>query len=85
MSRPPRRAGTPASRVLLSVDPARFADVVRAAAAAGLVVEQEMSAVGVVAGRLDPRAWAAVAGIDGVQALEEERTVQLPPPDAPVQ
>jgi hypothetical protein len=72
-------------RVVLSVEPERFDDVVTAAASVGLVVEEEMPEAGVVAGSIDPKRLRALRDVDGVEAVERERTIQLPPPDSPVQ
>jgi hypothetical protein len=74
-----------AVRVVLSVDPERFDDVVTAAASAGLVVEEEMREAGVVAGSVESKQMAALREVAGVEAVERERTIQLPPPDSPVQ
>jgi hypothetical protein len=74
-----------AVRVVLSVDPERFDDVVSAAARAGLVVEEKMRDAGVVAGSVEPKRMAALREVTGVEAVERERTIQLPPPDSPVQ
>ncbi len=72
-------------KVVVTVDLERFDAVVQQAAAAGLEVEDRMTAVGVVTGRVSRDRTAALAGVDGVEAVEEERTFQLPPPDSPVQ
>jgi hypothetical protein len=77
--------GSEAVRVVLSVDPERFDDVVRAAARVGLVVEEKMREAGVVAGQVDRKNMSALQKVAGVEAMERERTVQLPPPDSPVQ
>jgi hypothetical protein len=74
-----------AVRVVLSVDPDRFDDVVTAAASLGLVVEEEMREAGVVAGSVDRKHMSALRAVAGVEAVERERTIQLPPPDSPVQ
>ena len=74
-----------AVRVVLSVDPDHFDEVVAAASRAGLAVEQEMREAGVVAGSVEAKRVSALREVDGVEAVERERTIQLPPPDAPVQ
>ncbi len=50
-----------------------------------LQVEQVLSEVGLIAGQ--PPAGRALGElrVEGVAAVEEARTVRLPPPDAPVQ
>ena len=72
-------------RVVLSVDPERFDDVVTAAAGMGLVVEEQMREAGVVAGSVQRKRMSALREVAGVEAVERERTIQLPPPDSPVQ
>ena len=74
-----------AVRVVLSVDPERFDDVVRAAASVGLDVDEEMREAGVVAGTVKRKNMSALREVAGVEAMERERTIQLPPPDSPVQ
>jgi hypothetical protein len=81
-NRPP---GTERVRVVLSVDPDRFDGVISAARAAGLTVTQEMPAVGVVSGEIDQDSLATLTGVDGIEAVEKERTFQLPPPESPLQ
>jgi uncharacterized protein YgbK (DUF1537 family) len=54
--------------------------------AAGLEQSQVLGAAGVVTGRVaDRRALAAVRSVEGVEAVEVSRTVQLPPPEADLQ
>jgi hypothetical protein len=76
---------TEAVRVVLSVDPERFDDVVRAAASVGLDVDEEMREAGVVAGKVKRKNMSALREVAGVEAMERERTIQLPPPDSAVQ
>jgi len=85
---PDPAAGDRRVRVLLSVDPDRFADTVSEAHAAGLEVTEEMPAVGIVRGdvRADRLpALAEVNGVDSVEEDEDDRRFQLPPPDSTVQ
>ncbi|CAA9431658.1 MAG: hypothetical protein AVDCRST_MAG66-3367 [uncultured Pseudonocardia sp.] len=75
-------------RVLLSVDPDRFADTVTEAHAAGLEVTEEMPAIGIVRGDIPADRLSAlsdVSGVDSVEEDEEDRRFRLPPPDSPVQ
>ena len=51
-----------AVRVVLSVDPERFDDVVRAAASVGLDVDEEMREAGVVAGKVKRKNMSALRG-----------------------
>jgi hypothetical protein len=50
--------------------------------AAGMDVEQVLRPVGVITGSA-PSGWEAPAGLDGVAAVEPQRTIRLPPPDEP--
>ena len=52
---------------------------------AGMEVDGVLAAIGVVTGSVDSERLAAIAALPGVAALEVERTVHLPPPDAGVQ
>ena len=81
----PDALGTGAVRVVLSVDPDRFGGVVSAARAAGLTVTEELPAAGVVSGEIGRDRLGALSDLDGVDAVEEERTFQLRPPDSPLQ
>lgn len=69
--------------VLLSVDPARVDDVLRASVAAGLEDAEPLTAAGVVTGRISPGAVASLRSLPGVEAVEVERTLRGPPPGAP--
>lgn len=71
--------------VVVSVAPERVDDVLTASSGAGLEDAEPLPAVGVITGRIHPSRVAALQILDGVQAVEVERRVQLPPPDAPVQ
>ncbi|MEU8828434.1 hypothetical protein [Streptomyces sp. NPDC048636] len=77
---PARRAG-----VILSVDPDRFAEVVAAARRAGLTVTGEQEVLGSLSGTIEEDRIPALAAVDGVESVDRDRTVRLPPPDAPVQ
>jgi hypothetical protein len=75
--------------VLISIDPGHLAQIHEVAGAlgrAGLRDGQVLDAAGVVTGRVDdPATVDALQQVDGVEAVEESRDIQLPPPDAPVQ
>jgi hypothetical protein len=61
-------------------------DVVGALARAGLEISDTLASAGVITGRLnDPRSINALEGIEGVASVEVARTIQLPPPDEPIQ
>jgi hypothetical protein len=63
----------------------RIGEVVAGLRAAGLHVERVLEPVGVVTGSVDPGRRAVLAAVPGVTAVEDDRTVRLPPPDSPVQ
>jgi len=52
---------------------------------AGLAVDQVLDAIGVVTGSVAHDKRAALKGLDGVLAVEDDNTFQLPPPDSEVQ
>jgi hypothetical protein len=53
--------------------------------ASGMRVTNVLKGVGTVTGQISRSKIADIERLDGVSAVEEERTVQLPPPDSPVQ
>ncbi|MBW3614164.1 MAG: ketohydroxyglutarate aldolase [Actinobacteria bacterium] len=53
--------------------------------AAGMSVHQVLSTVGIITGSVDSTARDSIGAVDGVAAVEEETSFQLPPPDAEVQ
>ncbi|MCP9210879.1 hypothetical protein [Streptomyces cucumeris] len=71
--------------VILSVDPDRFAEVVAAARRAGLTVTGEQEVLGSLSGTIAEDRIPALEAVDGVESVDRDRTVRLPPPDAPVQ
>jgi hypothetical protein len=71
--------------VIVSVDPDRFGKVIQAACRAGLTVTSEQSALGSLSGTIAEDRIPALAAVDGVESVDREHTVRLPPPDAPIQ
>ncbi|QKV96524.1 hypothetical protein HUT19_36520 [Streptomyces sp. NA02950] len=71
--------------VILSVDPDRFAEVVAAARRAGLTVTREQDVLGSLSGTIEEDRIPALEAVDGVDSVDRDRTVRLPPPDAPIQ
>ncbi|MEU6526547.1 hypothetical protein ABZ892_27865 [Streptomyces sp. NPDC046924] len=82
MSESPRSAPV---GVVLAVDPDRFAEVVEALRRAGLTVTGEQPALGTLSGTVAEDRIPALEAVDGVASVDRERTVQLPPPDSPLQ
>ncbi|MFF7369029.1 hypothetical protein [Streptomyces tricolor] len=71
--------------VILSVDPGRFAETIRAAQATGLTVTSEQPLIGTAAGTIAEDRIPLLRAVDGVEAVERDRTIRLPPPESPVQ
>ncbi|WP_425246176.1 hypothetical protein [Streptomyces sp. NEAU-NA10] len=71
--------------VILAVDPDRFADVVEALRRSGLTVTSEQPILGTLSGTVAEDRIPALRAVDGVESVDRERTIRLPPPDAPIQ
>lgn len=74
--------------IVVSVDDAHLAamtDVVSALESAGMTVDEAMPVLGTVTGRVRPARLADIGLVEGVAAIEESRSYQLPPPDSDVQ
>ncbi len=61
------------------------ASVIASLKKAGLSNLKHMQHVGVVSGQALPSKVAALRKIRGVRAVEEDRPIQLPSPDSPIQ
>jgi hypothetical protein len=59
--------------------------VVQAAKKAGMKVEQQLDALGVLTGSIDEGKVDRLRQIEGVSSVEAEREIRIPPPDRPVQ
>jgi hypothetical protein len=66
-------------------DRTRFPEIVRSLREAGLDVTQELESLGVVSGEIDSAKVADLQQIEGVAAVERQRSFRLAPPDSPVQ
>ncbi len=64
---------------------ARFPDVVRRMEKAGLKVQQQLEAAGVVSGSIDSANLSDLERVEGVAAVEPSRSFQLPPPESDLQ
>ncbi|MFJ9467331.1 hypothetical protein [Streptomyces caniferus] len=71
--------------IILAVDPDRFAEVVAGLRRAGLTVTGEQPALGTLSGTVAEDRIPALEAVDGVESVDRERTVRLPPPDSPIQ
>lgn len=63
----------------------RFPDVVRRIKKAGLKVEHELEAAGVVSGSIDRAKLSDLEQVEGVAAVERSRGFQIPPPESDIQ
>jgi hypothetical protein len=63
----------------------RLDEIAERLQAHGLRVDQTLTSLGTVTGRIRPSKIVDLEGVDGVASVERERIVQLPPPDSPVQ
>ncbi|WP_246586025.1 hypothetical protein [Streptomyces yatensis] len=72
--------------VILSVDPDRFDQVVEAARRVGLTVTGEQRILGTLSGTIPEDRIPVLEAVDGVESVDREQIVRLPPPpDAPIQ
>lgn len=71
--------------VILAVDSDRFAEVTEAARQAGLTVTGEQPTLGTLSGTIAEDRIPALRAVAGVNAVDRDRPVQLPPPDSPIQ
>ncbi|UIX34828.1 hypothetical protein [Streptomyces sp. GQFP] len=71
--------------VILAVDPDRFADVIEAARRTGLTVTGEQPILGTLSGTIAEERIAALKAVDGVESVDRDRAIGLPPPDSPIQ
>jgi hypothetical protein len=78
-------AGPERTPVAVTVDDAHLDgidDLSERLRAAGMEVEQVLGPIGVITGSAPP-GWESLADLDGVAAVEPQRTMRLPPPDTP--
>lgn len=74
------------SEVIITLKPGADAEKARRELEArGLKSPQLLEAIGVVTGDADEAAAESLRSVDGVAAVEKGQTVQLPPPDSPLQ
>ncbi|MGW3645749.1 hypothetical protein [Streptomyces sp. NPDC000878] len=71
--------------VILAVDPDRFAEVAEAARRSGLAVTGEQPLLGTLSGTIAEHRIPALEAVVGVESVDRDRAVQLPPPDSPIQ
>jgi hypothetical protein len=74
-----QRTGAGEVRVVVSVDPGRFAGIAQALREVVLVVEDEQPEIGTIAGTVTEERLAALDDVDGVDAVEREREHRVRP------
>jgi len=75
-------------QILVSIDDSyldRIPILVEELRGKGLEVKHTMPALGVVSGAADEDTLGSLREVKGVAALEEERSVEIAPPDSPIQ
>jgi hypothetical protein len=78
----------PKVKLLVSVDDQdlnRFSEFVEDIKKAGMKVEEKHKDIGVVTGSIDSTKVDSLYNVKGVVHVEEERQVQIPPPDSDIQ
>jgi hypothetical protein len=81
-----KNTGEPAVGVTLVVDNEALDDLeatLRRARRAGLKGGQILAAVGMITGTADPAVLDDLAQVRGIRTAEQDRIIQLPPPDQP--
>ncbi|UNK44264.1 hypothetical protein [Arthrobacter sulfonylureivorans] len=74
--------------IIVTVRHERISDTGRIAeqlAAQGMKIEGVLSTVGVITGSVKAEELMAVRKIDGVESIDEDRSMGLPPPNSDVQ
>ncbi len=74
--------------ITVSVDDAHLStlgEVVQALRGSGMIVDEVLDDLGVVTGVVPADRRSALTAVPGVVDVSEQRRIQLPPPDSPVQ
>lgn len=71
--------------VILAVDSDRFAEVTEAARQAGLTVTGEQPTLGTLSGTIAEDRIPALKAVSGINSVDRDRAIHLPPPDSPIQ
>ncbi|WP_405764857.1 hypothetical protein [Streptomyces sp. NBC_01538] len=71
--------------VILAVDRDRFAEVIEAARRAGLTVTSEQPVLGTLSGTIAEDRIPVLKAVAGVNSVDRDRIIRLPPPDSPLQ
>lgn len=75
-------------KVSISVDDehlSEFSKVMKKVEKAGMEIDQELEDIGVATGSIDEEKVGKLRDVEGVSHVEEERQIQIPPPESDVQ
>ena len=75
-------------KVSVSVDDehlSEFSKVMKKVEKAGMEIDQELEDIGVATGSVDEEKVGKLRDVEGVSHVEEERQIQIPPPESDVQ
>ena len=75
-------------KVSISVDDehlSEFSKVMKKVEKAGMEIDQELEDIGVATGSIDEDEVGRLRDVEGVSHVEEERQIQIPPPESDVQ
>jgi hypothetical protein len=78
----------PKVKLSISVDDehlGRFSKVLKDVEKAGMKVEEKHKDLGVATGSIDADKVDSVRNVEGVKHVEEERKIQIPPPESDIQ
>ena len=78
----------PKVKLSVSVDDqhlSKFAEIVKSVEKAGMEVDAKHKDIGVLNGSIEKDKIDSLRKVKGVQHIEEERDVRIPPPDSDVQ
>jgi DNA anti-recombination protein RmuC len=75
-------------KISISVDEehlSEFSKVMKKVEKAGMQIDQELEDIGVATGSIDEEKVGKLRDVEGVNHVEEERQIQIPPPESDVQ
>ena len=78
----------PKVKLSLSLDDqhlSKFSEVVKKVEKAGMTVDEKHKDIGVVSGSIEKDKLDSLLKVDGVEHIEEEREVRIPPPESDLQ
>ena len=75
-------------KVVVSVDDdhlSKFPQVVDEAKSAGMTIDEQMHAIGIISGSIDSSQEDLLKNVKGIEHVESARDYQIAPPESPVQ